>query len=244
MLNQPIHQALTGLGLRGMARAYDQHEQSADLRALTFADRLALMLDVEQMERANARMAQRLRWARLGQSACLEDLDLRAPRGIDRTLLAKLGTLGFLDERLNLLVTGPTGVGKSYLACAIGQRACRENRSVRYLRMPRLVDELVKAGAMHKKGAFYKQLARVELIILDDFGLAPLADETKRDLLEILDDRFDRKSTVIVSQHPVEHWHTILDEPALADAILDRVVHNAHRIELQGESMRRKKPAT
>ena len=243
MLSQPLHQALTDLGMRGMARAFDQHERCADIRALDFGDRLALMLDVEQAERANARYAQRLRWAKLGQSASLEDLDLRTPRGIERTLMTKLGTLAFLDERLNVLVTGPTGVGKSYLACALGQRACREDKSVRYLRMPRLVDELVRASAMHKKGAFYKQLARVDLIILDDFGLAPLADETQRDLLEILDDRFDRKSTMIVSQPPVEQWPVVLDQPALADAILDRVIHNAHRIELKGESMRRKKTA-
>ena len=169
MLSQPLHQALTDLGMRGMARAFDQHERCADIRALDFGDRLALMLDVEQAERANARYAQRLRWAKLGQSASLEDLDLRTPRGIERTLMTKLGTLAFLDERLNVLVTGPTGVGKSYLACALGQRACREDKSVRYLRMPRLVDELVRASAMHKKGAFYhptqKPVALMEYLI-------------------------------------------------------------------------------
>lgn len=241
MLTEPLHQALQSLGLRGMARQFAAQLQNRDLAAMAFEDRLALLLDAEQSERSNCRYAQRLRWAKLGQSASLEDLDQHTPRGLDKALIAQIGTLAFVRDRRNLLVTGPTGVGKSYLACAIGQHACRHDISVRYLRMPRLIEELIRADALKRKGALFKHLARFQVLILDDFGLAPLADIHQRDLLEIVDDRFDKSSTVLTSQLPVDHWHTWLGDPTLADAILDRVVHNAYTIALKGESMRRKK---
>lgn len=176
-------------------------------------------------------------------SASLEDLDSRAPRGLDRRLIAQLGSMAFVADKLNVLVTGPTGVGKSYLACALGQHACREDVSVRYIRLPRLAEELARADALKRKSLFFKHLAKFKLLILDDFGLTPLADATQRDLLEIIDDRFDKTSTLVTSQLPVANWHEYLGDPTLADAILDRLVHNAYKIELKGESMRKKKAA-
>lgn len=241
MLTEPLYQGLQDLGLRGMACAFTAQTRSAASAELDFAERLALLIDAERGERDNCRYAQRLRWAKLGQNASLEDLDSRIPRGMDRHLIATLGTLAFLGEHRNVLISGPTGIGKSYLACALGQRACRDNHSVRYLRLPRLVDELLRAEALKKKSALFKHLAKFRLLILDDFGLTPLADEIQRDLLEIIDDRFDKSATLITSQLPVDQWHGYLADPTLADAILDRIVHNAYKIELKGESMRKLK---
>lgn len=239
MLTEPLYQAMQAMGLRGMARQFAAQSDGGDMVALSFSDRLALLLDAENAERGNARYAQRLRWAKLGQAASFEDLDTRTPRGLDRLLTAKLGTLGFIADKLNVLITGPTGVGKSYLACALGAKACREDIGVRYLRLPRLIEELARAQALQKKSQLFKHLAKFPLLIVDDFGLTPLADETKRDLLEIMDDRFDKSATLITSQLPVEKWHDYLADPTLADAILDRLVHNAYQVPMKGESMRK-----
>ena len=240
MLTEPLYQGLQDLGLRGMARQFSAQEKGTS-QDLNFGERLALLIDAEQSERRNYRYTQRLRWAKFGQSASLEDIDSRTPRGLDRTLIAQLGTLKFIADKLNVLISGPTGVGKSYLACALGQHACRENISVRYLRLPRLVEDLVRADALKRKSQMFKHLAKFQLLILDDFGLTPLADEIKRDLLEIIDDRYDKSATIVTSQLPVGKWHEFLAEPTLADAILDRIVHNSYKIELKGESMRKKK---
>lgn len=243
MLNEPLMAQLQTLGLRGMARALERQQQQAEAKTLDFEDRLGMLVQHELVERQNLRLSQRLRWAKLGQPACIEDLDARAPRGIERGRLTQLSQLDWINKRLNLLITGPTGVGKSYIACAMAHQACRDDLSVRYYRMPRLAEELLRAAAQQKRSALFKQLARVSLLVIDDFGLAPMSDEMKRDLLEILDDRFDKTSTIVTSQLPVDRWHLWLNEPTLADAILDRLVHNAHRLELKGESMRRKKSA-
>lgn len=240
MLTEPLYQGLQALGLHGMARAFATQQEGTG-HELDFTDRLALLLDAEQRERRERSYVQRLRWAKLGQQASLEDLDSRAPRGLDRRLITQLGTLGFIADKLNVLITGPTGVGKSYLACALGQQACREDVSVRYLRLPRLAEELARAEALKRKSLFFKHLAKFKLLILDDFGLTPLGEETQRDLLEIIDDRFDKASTLVTSQLPIAKWHQHLGDPTLADAILDRLVHNAYKIELQGESMRKQK---
>jgi DNA replication protein DnaC len=177
MLTEPLYQGLQDLGLRGMARQFRAQEKGTS-QDLSFAERLALLIDAERSERGNYRYAQRLRWAKLGQSASLEDIDSRTPRGLDRAMTAQLGTLKFVADKLNVLITGPTGVDKSYLACALGQHACRENISVRYLRLPRLVEELVRADALKKKSQLFKHLAKFQLLILDDFGLTPLADDS------------------------------------------------------------------
>jgi len=243
MLTEPLMTQLTSLGLRGMARALERQQASPDARTLAFEDRLGLLVQHEQADRQAHRLSQRLRWAKLGQSACIENIDMRATRGLERGRLTQLAQLDWIDQHLNVLITGPTGVGKSYLACALAHQACRQDKSVRYFRLPRLAEDLLRAGAVQKKSAFFKQLANADLLVLDDFGLAPMSDEFKRDLLEIVDDRFDTRSTLVTSQLPVDRWHAWLDEPTLADAILDRLVHNAYRLDLKGESMRRTKVA-
>jgi DNA replication protein DnaC len=241
MLTEPLIQQLTELRLRGMAASLEQQLAAPDVARQTFDNRLGLMIQQEIIERGNARLAQRLRWAKLPIQACLEDLDTRTVRGIDPGQLGQLTDLGWLREHLNLLITGPTGVGKSFIASAFAHAACRADFSVRCFRLPRLVEELARYAAMQKRSAFYRQLAKADLIVIDDFGLTPLADETVRDLLEILDDRYDRKSTLITSQLPVDQWHGYLGDRTVADAILDRLVHNSYRLVLKGESMRKRR---
>jgi DNA replication protein DnaC len=241
MLNQPLLQQLHELRLRGMATAFEQQLTTAKSNELSFDERLGLLIQHEIVERQSCRLRQRLRWAKLTQPAAIEDIDLKAARGLDRASLSQVTGLQWITEHLNVLLTGPTGVGKSYIACAIGHAACRADHSVRAFRLPRLIDELNRHAALQNKSTFLRQLAKADLIIIDDFGLAPLPDTIRRDLLEILDDRYDRKSTLITSQLPVEQWHTYLEDPTVADAILDRLIHNSYRLALKGESMRKQK---
>jgi len=241
MLTEPLIQQLQDLRLRGMAASLEQQLTSTNSTARSFEERLGLMIQHEITERASYRLAQRLRWAKLPMAACLEDLDIRSPRGIDPAQLSQLTDLAWIKQHLNVLLTGPTGVGKSYLATALAHAACRADFSVRCFRLPRLVDELTRYSALQKRSALFKQLARADLLVLDDFGLAPLADQTVRDLLEILDDRYDRASTLITSQLPLDQWHACLGDRTVADAILDWLVHNAYKINLKGESMRKAK---
>ncbi len=239
MLKHPTLDQLHALGLYGMAKAFAELSQTDETRDLDRNDWLALLLDREASLRCDKRLASRLRAAKLRQQASVEDVDYRAARGLDRALFQKLAEGQWIDAHDNLALVGPSGVGKSWLACAIGQKACRDNRSVVYHRWPKLCEDLALARGDGRHPRLLKSLGRADLLILDDFGLEPLDATSRHDLLEILEDRYGRRSTIVTSQLPVTAWHSAIGDPTYADAILDRLVHNAHRIELSGESLRR-----
>jgi DNA replication protein DnaC len=239
MLTHPTSDRLRELGLAGMARALEEQRRQPESAELGFEDRLALLVDREALERDSKRLATRLRFAGLRQQASPEDVDHHAGRGLDRAVFQRLTGGEWIERHQNLLVTGPTGTGKTWLCCALGQRACRDNRAVLYQRVPRLLEALGLARGDGRYARMLKGLARVQLLILDDWGITPLTAEGRRDLLEIIDDRHDRASTIVTSQVPVTAWHEHIGNPTIADAVLDRLVHGAHRIELKGESMRK-----
>jgi DNA replication protein DnaC len=241
MLTHPTLDLLHELGLHGMAKGYKVLEQNTEAHALEHAEWLGLLLEHEQTLRRQKRFEARARTARLRHNASVEDIDYRAARGLDRAMFLKLSSCDFIRERRNLLITGSCGVGKSWLACALGHKACREDFSVLYQRMPRLFAALALARGDGRYAKLLRSLARVDLLILDDWGPEQLNAEQRRDLLEIVEDRYDTRSILITSQLPVSQWYEIIGDPTLADAILDRVIHNAYRIELKGESMRKLK---
>jgi len=240
MLTHPTLDQLHQLGLAGMARAFAELQANPQSAQLDHAEWLALLLDRETTERRDRRLKARLRYARLRHHATIEDVDYRAPRGLDRTLFHKLAAGDWIDVPHNLIIEGPTGVGKSWLACALGHKACRDNRSVLYQRIPRLFPDLALARGDGRYPRLMRALGGVKLLILDDWGLEPLGPEQRRDLLEIVEDRYGRGATLITSQIPVDRWHDIIGDPTLADAILDRILHSAHRLKLRGDSLRKK----
>ena len=239
MLSHPTVEALKALHLFGMVRALEEQQATPAWRDLTFEERLGLLVERERIEQENRSLTARLRRARLGQTASIEDLELRASRGLDRSLIASLAQCTWITDHHNVLITGPTGVGKSYVACALGHRACRSGHSVLYHRLGRLFTELGLARGDGRYLRLLKLVAQVDLLILDDWGLTPLAAEQRRDLLELLEDRHGRKSTIVTSQIPIDRWHEWLADATLADAIMDRLVHNGYRITLKGDSMRK-----
>ena len=239
MLHHPTLEKLQTLRLEGMYKALTEQMAMPESETLGFEERLGLLADRELTQRQDRRLKTRLRQARLKHNACVEDLDYRAPRGLDKALMLQLATCRWVHDGLNLIIHGPTGVGKTWIACALAQKACREGYTALYLRLPRLFEEL---GLAHGDGRFSKLmagLAKTDLIILDDWGLAKFTAEQRRDLLELIDDRHGNRSTVVTSQVPVDHWHEVIGDPTLGDAIIDRLVHNAYRINLKGESMRK-----
>ena len=241
MLTHPTHDMLCQLGLNGMANGLKDLEAQPEARALEHGEWLALLLERELTLRRQKRFEARARAARLRHDAQVEDTDFRAVRGLDRGLFLKLAGCDWIRQRHGLLLTGPAGVGKSWLACALGHKACREDFSVAYHRARRLFAALALARGDGRYARLLKALARTDLLILDDWGPEKLSDDQRRDLLEIVEDRYERRSTIVTSQVPVDRWYEIIGNPTIADAILDRLVHNAYRIDLTGESLRKQR---
>jgi len=242
MLNEPTIEKLYTLRLGAMAAAFQEQQKDAKTTNLSFDERFAMLVDSEHLARDNRRIKTLLKDAELRiPSACLEDVDASAARGIDKAMLRQFASGAWVDQNLNALITGATGVGKSYLACALGQNACRRGLRVIYRRMPRLFDELTLAKADGTYAKLLRKLARAQLLILDDLGLGSPSDAQRHDLLEVLEDRYGSRATVVTSQLPRESWHEWLGDPTLADAILDRLVHNAYKIDLTGPSRRKTK---
>ncbi|MBM4408327.1 MAG: AAA family ATPase [Chloroflexi bacterium] len=239
MLITPTIDKLHALALAGMARALADQQGQPDYAALSFEERLGLLVDREMQDRENRRLARHLRTARLRSDAVIEDLDLRAPRGLDRATVLSLAEGHWVTAHRNVLISGPTGVGKTFFACALAHAAIRHGHTARYLRVPRLLDELVLARADGRLPRLMAAWARIDVLVLDDLGLQPVPPARAADLLEVIEDRAGTRSTIVTSQLPVGHWHEALGEPTVADAILDRLVHGAYRLELRGDSRRR-----
>ena len=241
MLIHPMLDKLQILRFFGMLSALEEQMKMPDIENLSFDERFGLLIDREMIDRQNRRFKTRLRKAKLRQNACLEDIDFRHPRGLDKSLVMQLASGLWIKEANNLLIIGPTGVGKTYLACALAHKACQLDYSALYFRLPRLLQQLDIAKGDGRYGKLLKNFAKTNLLVIDDWGLKKLIKEQSHDLLEIFEDRHRLQSTLITSQLPVDHWHEIISNPTLADAILDRLIHNAYRINLKGESMRKKK---
>ena len=242
MLNQPTLEKLHALRLVGMAEAFRAQAEQPDLTQLSFEERFALLVDQQWNWKQNRALARRLAHAKLRHRASVEDIDFRSPRGLDRTLVRSLTQdSGWVREHLNIFLIGPTGIGKSFLACALAEKACRDGFTAWYTRAAQLFRDLVLARADGSLRRLFTRLAKVEVLLVDDWAMAPLGDVERRDFLEICEDRYQMRSTILTSQLPVAQWHAQIGDPTLADSILDRLVHNAHRIEMQGESMRKKR---
>ena len=240
MLDASTHEKLTALRLDAMAAAWQEQQRRADHEALTFDERFGLLVDAQWLARENSRLQRALKEARLRLTqASLEAIDHRPTRPLDKALLRQLATGRWITEHHNVVVTGPTGTGKTFIACALAHHACRSGFRALYRRLPRLFEEITLAHADGTYTRLLARLARIDVLVIDDWGLAPLREQDRRDLLEIFDDRYGTRSTILTSQLPVEHWHDHLGEATVADAICDRLLHNAHRIALKGPSRRK-----
>ena len=239
MLNQPTMEKLHGMKLYGMADAFRAQLETTESHQLSFEERFALLVDHQWLWKENRALARRRRAAKLKQRAVIEDVNYQHPRGLDRRLWRTLASSQWVRQKLNIVFNGPTGIGKSWLACALAQKACRDGFSVLHKKTSELFRELTLAHADGSLGRMLLRLAQIDVLLLDDFAMAPLNDSERRDFLEICDDRYQRRSMILTSQMPVAHWHEQIGDPTLADSILDRLLHNAYRLELHGEFIRK-----
>jgi DNA replication protein DnaC len=238
MLEQTIDK-LNQMKLFGMAGELSRQMQIADSSLLSFEERFSLLVDMEITSRDNRRLKRLLKGARLRENACIEDIDFRTSRGLDRSMIISLATCSWVAKHYNALITGPTGVGKTFIACALANAACRQGHSSIYYRFPRLLSELKMARADGSYVKLLNRLAKTELLVIDDWGINALSESERRDILEVIEDRYKIRSTIVVSQIPIDKWHDIIANSTIADAILDRLVHNAYKIDMKGGSMRK-----
>ena len=243
MLTQPTLEKMNAMKLAGMAEALEQQLRSSECARLGFDERLGLLVDSEWTAREQRKLKRRLRAAKMRYAASVEDIDFKHPRGLDRQQALSLGNCDWIQNRHNLLITGPTGIGKSYLTCAFVERACRRGYSAAYVRLPRLLQQLVVARGDGSYDRLLGRLARLDLLAIDDWLLAPLRDGERRDIIEVIEDRSEKASTLVASQLPAKEWHAVIGDPNLADSICDRLLHNAHRLDLKGPSIRHTKAA-
>jgi DNA replication protein DnaC len=239
MLIEPTMEKLYAMKLNGMAEAFQEQTRQPDMTGLTFEDRFSLLVDRQWTLMEDRRMKRLLQNARLKINARIEDIDYRTPRGLDKSLILTLAACDWIRHAHNLIITGPTGVGKTYLACALGNRACRMGYPALYVRIPTLFQNLTLSKGDGTYPKTLKTLAKAKVLILDDLGLSPMSAQERRDLLEVIEDRHGLASTIVAAQLPIESWHDNIRDPTIADAILDRLVHNAYKIHLKGESMRK-----
>ena len=240
MLNEQTLDKLYAMKLSGMADAFQEQLQQPSLSPLSFEERFGMLVDRQWTWKEDCRMKRLLQEAKLKIQASVEDIDYKSPRGIDRSVMMSLSSCDWIKKHQNILITGPTGVGKTFLACALAHKACQEGYRSFYLRAPKFYYQLALAKADGSYGKIMAKLSKTHLLVLDDMGLAPMTDSERRDLLEVIEDRHGHVSTIITSQLPVENWHETIGDPTIADAILDRLIHNAHRIHIKGGSMRKK----
>jgi DNA replication protein DnaC len=239
MLNEQTIEKLYHMKLNGMAEAFKEQILQPDLAELCFEERFAFLVDRQWTWKEDRRMKRLLSQAKLKINACIEDLDFRTPRGLQKSVILQLASCDWIKNAHNVIVTGPTGAGKTYLACALANRACRMGFSAFYIRIPKLFHDLAMAKADGSYSKIMKKLARSKVLVLDDLGLAPMSAQERQDLLEVVEDRHGLASTIVAAQLPIQHWHDNIRDPTIADAVLDRLVHNAYKINLKGESMRK-----
>jgi DNA replication protein DnaC len=242
MLHQPTIEKLIAMRLEAMVEAWKSFEQDENTQQLSFEEKLSLMIDQQWTSRQNLALQRRLRYAKLRGNACVEDIDYRAARGLDKSMVRSLASgSAWVEHHENLFLVGPTGVGKSFIACALAHKACRDGYMVLYTRASALFRDLALARADGSLRNLLARFGRVDVLVIDDWAMAPMTESERRDFWEICEERYQTRSTVLTSQLPVAQWHEQIGDPTMADGILDRLVHNAHRIEMRGESMRKKR---
>jgi DNA replication protein DnaC len=240
MIKTPTYEKIRALKLYAMSRALEEQQEKKEYERLSFEERLGMLVDREYSERENKRLAGRIKQAKFKQQACMEDIDYQQSRNLDKSLIRSFAGCQWIKDKLNILITGLTGSGKTYITSALGHRACLEGYRVLYFRATRLFHDLAIAQGDGSYDRLMNSMAKADLLVIDDFGLSALTDQHRKDFLEILEDRHDIHSTIVASQLPIDHWHEVIGNATLADAILDRLVHNAYKINLKGGSMRRK----